>query len=90
MSAGGYGARCDLRVNDTSVSREHAWIERQDDRYFIKDNQSTVSTYVNGARVRPGERRELRPSDEVTLGTVDLIFLDASGFYHFVRTLFGE
>lgn len=81
---------CDLRINDTSVSRMHAWIARQGDDYVIEDNDSTISTYINGGLLRPGELYKLIPSDQLTLGAVDLIFLDATAFFHFVRTLFGD
>ena len=81
---------CDVQINDRSVSRNHAWIERRGGEYFIEDNDSTISTYVNGALIQPGEPFKLVPSDQLTLGTVDLIFLDPVAFYHFVRTLFAE
>ena len=79
---------CDIRINDTSVSRKHAWIERRGNEYQVTDNDSTVATFVNGTRLVPGKPRQLTPSDQVTFGTVDLIFLDADGFYHFVKTFF--
>jgi hypothetical protein len=35
--------------------------------------------------VDPGARCILRPGDRLTVGALDLTFLDAVGFYHFVR-----
>jgi len=80
---------CDICITDKSVSRKHAWIERRGDNYFIEDNHSTIATYLNGRRVAPGEVCQLAPSDQLTFGTVDLLFLDAAAFFHFVRTLFA-
>ena len=85
----GCADECDIRINDKSISRQHAWIERRGDEYWVKDNESTIATYINGQRIEPGTEHKLGPSDQLTLGTVDLIFLDAAGFFHFVRTLFG-
>jgi len=76
---------CDVTLKDTSVSREHAWIELRDGRYHISDNGSTTGTQVNGKHLAADEERKLANSDQVTIGTVDMTYLDAEGFYRFTR-----
>ena len=78
---------CDVTIRDTSVSREHAWIERRDGAYYLTDNGSTVGTKVNGRRLEPDQACKLANSDQVTLGTVDTTYLDAEGFYLFTKVL---
>ena len=38
----------DILVDDSSVSREHAMIERRDGRFVLEDLKSTNGTFVNG------------------------------------------
>lgn len=55
---------CDLALQDTTVSREHAALVRRNDGWWAVDLGSTNGTSVNGTRaaeqrVRPGDRIEL-------------------------------
>jgi diguanylate cyclase (GGDEF)-like protein len=43
----GRGPDCDIRINDTSVSRHHVRIQRQGEAYVLADLQSTNGTFVN-------------------------------------------
>jgi diguanylate cyclase (GGDEF)-like protein len=62
---------CDLRVDDESVSRRHARVERSGDEYFVEDRGSRNGTHVNGRRIR---RERLRPGDRLEVGTLPLRF----------------
>ena len=42
-----------LQIASPLVSRKHATIHREGDRYFIRDLGSGNGTYVNGARIEP-------------------------------------
>ena len=53
-------------LDSPAVSRHHARIVCQDDRYFIEDLQSSNGTFVNGKRVR--ERLQLKEEDNVQIG----------------------
>lgn len=64
-------AAYDARNN--GVSRRHAQIERQENALFIEDLESKNSTYVNGQRLAPHVRQQLRDGDEVRLGNLRLI-----------------
>lgn len=55
---------CDITLEDTTVSRQHAALVRRNDGWWAVDLGSTNGTSVNGTRaaeqrVRPGDRIEL-------------------------------
>jgi len=63
---------CDIVLTGTTVSRRHAQIRREDDRYFLRDVGSTNGTLLNGEPVIGEEL--LRDRDEIAVGTYKLIF----------------
>ncbi len=62
---------CDITLNDTNVSRRHAEIRATGDTFTLVDLGSTNGTKVNGVRVA---QRELLDGDELTFGTITLVF----------------
>lgn len=47
-----FGRRnADVTLDDPDVSRQHAVIERYDEKYLLKDLESTNGTYLNGQRI---------------------------------------
>lgn len=58
--------RCDLRVHDPEVSREHCAIEVYDGVPILKDLQSANGTVLNGHLVR---EHVLHDGDRIGLGT---------------------
>ena len=67
----------DISLDDITVSRRHADIERlADGSYEIRDAGSLNGTYVNGERV---EKTRLSNGDEVQIGKFRMVFLDALG-----------
>ncbi len=68
----GRGPECDVHLDHPSISRLHAFLETDADGIrYIRDNDSTNGTFVNGARVR---RQALRRGDQLVLGAVALQF----------------
>jgi hypothetical protein len=66
----------DVTLAETSVSRNHAVLERRGRGVEVVDLNSENGTFVNGERV---SRRVLADGDVISLGTdVDLAFLDRS------------
>ena len=61
----------DIFLDDVTVSRRHAEIERQDGRFSIRDVGSLNGTYVNRQRV---DQAELASGDEVQIGKFKLTF----------------
>ena len=67
----------DLDAHDAEakVSRRHARIIRENDKYAIEDLGSTNGTYVNrGRRLIPGNRQPLNDGDEIIVGKTFLRF----------------
>lgn len=61
----------EVLLDDITVSRRHAEIERVGSAYSVRDVGSLNGTYVNGHRV---EERDLEHGDEVQVGKFRLIF----------------
>ncbi len=67
----GRGPNNDIQLaTDTSVSRHHAQITNENDRYVVVDLESSNGTSVNGIRIT---RSYLRPNDEVMIGQSKLV-----------------
>jgi adenylate cyclase len=72
----GRGEQNDLRLNDASVSRYHAFLRRVDGRYLLSDVGSQNGTFVNGRRVHAPSA--LQSGDRIRAGRTELTFhLDA-------------
>lgn len=61
-----YGARF--------VSRRHAQIERQGNRFLLTDLGSTNGTLLNGGQLAPRTPQDLRSGAQISIGTVVLLF----------------
>lgn len=67
----GRGPGCDLTLSDGTVSRLHAELIRDGERWVVRDMGSTNGTRVNGWRVR---RAVLEPGDVLALGAQRVVF----------------
>src|ERR1051326_5323894 len=69
----------DVEIDDQSLSRVHASVNRDDDRVWIIDEGSTNGTLVNGTPVPPSGK-PLRDGDEIYLGnpTIVVSFAEAA------------
>jgi pSer/pThr/pTyr-binding forkhead associated (FHA) protein len=63
---------CDIFLDDVTVSRQHAVLERSADTFTIEDQGSLNGTFVNRRRI---ERAELADDDELQIGKYRLTFL---------------
>ena len=68
----GRGEQNDLRLNDASVSRYHAFLRRVDGRYLLSDVGSQNGTFVNGRQVHAPSA--LQSGDRIRAGTTELTF----------------
>jgi ribosomal protein L40E len=71
----GRGRDMDIRLDDDTVSNEHAEILWQDGSLFIEDRHSTNGTFVNGQKV---VRQLLKDKDVVQLGRTRLLLIMAA------------
>jgi CRP-like cAMP-binding protein len=61
--------------HNLSVSRRHARILCEHDRYFLLEEHGVANgTFIRGERIQPGEPRELKHGDRVGFGMVVLFF----------------
>lgn len=54
-------------MNNNAVSRIHADISTKDDSYFIKDNNSTNHTFVNGTMIPANQNVQIFDGDSIML-----------------------
>jgi predicted component of type VI protein secretion system len=68
--------KCDVTLEDPSISKVHCTIVMDDEgRCVIDDMVSTNTTYVNGKRIRRG--RTLNAGDTIIVGNTVLVFLES-------------
>ena len=65
---------CDIVLESGEISRQHARIQRLDDKFYIEDLQSRNGTQVNGLQIR--ERCLLTDQDHIRLCDVVMVFHD--------------
>jgi pSer/pThr/pTyr-binding forkhead associated (FHA) protein len=68
----GRSPECDVFLDDVTVSRRHAELVREGDRFTIRDLGSLNGTFVNRRRI---ESSVLDEDDEVQIGKYRLTFL---------------
>ncbi len=59
-----------IELNDPSVSSRHAELSLSGQGYRIKDLGSTNGSRINGSVLIPGESVDLKPGDQIILGSV--------------------
>lgn len=68
-------AYCDVIIDDQRVSRLHASIvEREDGKFYLKDEGSSGGTYVNRRKLRVNDMVELHHNDIINFNTVGYRF----------------
>lgn len=63
----------DIVIDNKLASRHHAMIQKIKDAYFIKDEDSTNGTFVNGVKIPNGKYVKLNPGDKITVGNANLV-----------------
>lgn len=72
VTTAGRHPRCDIFLDDITVSRHHARFTRRDGLVWVSDENSLNGTYVNRALIE--EPVALRRGDEVQIGKFRMIF----------------
>lgn len=67
----GRNPKCDIFLNDMTVSRRHATLVKDGLSYHIYDENSFNGVWVNGRAV---ESANLQPNDQVQIGSFRLVF----------------
>ena len=66
----------DLTLSGRDVSRHHAMVVLDGEKYIIEDLQSTNGTYINGQQI---SLYILKPGDEIVIGENMIVFDDGTG-----------
>ncbi|MGN0740876.1 MAG: FHA domain-containing protein [Treponema sp.] len=64
----------DVVIDNKLASRHHALIQKIRDDYFLKDEESTNGTYLNGTKIPAGKYVKLNRGDKITIGSANLVF----------------
>lgn len=64
---------CSIVVDNKLVSRFHAVIQKIRDAYFLKDENSTNGTFLNGRKIPNGKYVKLNQGDKISVGPVNLV-----------------
>lgn len=70
----GRDTKCDLRLSNVAVSRQHAVIDSSRDRVQLVDLQSTNGSFIDGRRV---ERYALRDNEVIVIGDCRIEYVAA-------------
>lgn len=62
--------------NNSNVSRRHACISWEDEKYYIQDLQSSNGTFVNGVNIEFGNKHKLKNKDKFVLANEEFIFYE--------------
>jgi len=68
----GRGGLSDFMLDDQEASSEHAVIIKQDNIFYIQDNESTNGIYVNGIKIK--EVKKIEKSDIILIGNTKFRF----------------
>ncbi len=60
----------DIQIKDSSISRNHLKILREKKRYFVEDLRTTNGTFINGKRLEPGKKFEVKEGLPIVIGRV--------------------
>ena len=74
ITVGKLAGAVDLVLDEQSISRLHARISRDGNRFFITDLNSTNGTFRNGMRLEPNASEIIEPGDEIGIGKLKFIY----------------
>lgn len=69
----GRSHQCDIRLDETAVSRRHAEIIRIKNDYFLVDLKSGNGTLLNQKKINPEEKALLKSNDVIRIENFELI-----------------
>jgi len=67
----GRGDEADIQITDERMSRQHFVVGARDDKFFVRDLNSTNGTFVNNSRIT---EQDLKPNDKIRAGQTVVIF----------------
>jgi hypothetical protein len=80
----GCSSHCDVRINDASVSKLHAYLVDKADGWHVTDASSVMGTRVNDEE---SSSAPLQPGDRISIGLIDVVFLMPAELHSLVQQL---
>ncbi|MBF0182803.1 MAG: FHA domain-containing protein [Magnetococcales bacterium] len=77
----GRSATADLRMNEPTISKQHARLEWKENQLWLIDLGSSNGTRINGQPLLPQIARVVRAGDRVSFGKNDFVFLAPERLY---------
>ncbi len=66
--------KVDYAINSRNVSRFHAKLEQEGEKFYLADLNSTNGTFINGRRLLPNEREQVELGDLISFADVTYRF----------------
>lgn len=60
-------------IQEPTISRKHAKVIREGDKYYVVDLDSTCGTYINGKKI---SKRVLNSGDSIMLAGTPMVFVE--------------
>ncbi len=76
----------DVVLDDGSVSRFHAWFEKDEQGWWVADAGSKNGTQVAGKPLTAKQPKLVTSGTRVKIGSLELTFLDTPGFMKLLKT----
>lgn len=75
MIIGRTQGKVDILTENISVGKVHCKILKEGNQYYIIDLDSKNGTYINGNRINPKEKSEIKHRDIIRLSTEEFLFV---------------
>lgn len=62
-----------LVIDEKGIDPHHAKVVQENNKYFLRDNNSASGCFINGQRIT---QKEILPGDIIKIGTTEIIVLD--------------
>ena len=66
----GRSKNCDIVIDDTAISRDHAVLFRRKEGWFVSDTHSKSGVFVNGQKIK--NKVKINLNDTISLGSTTL------------------
>jgi hypothetical protein len=79
----------DIRLDDASVSRFHAWLQEDGKGWLLCDADSKNGTFVDGKRLAANEKAPVKDKAKLKFGEVEVTFLEVDALIAMMEQMIG-
>jgi uncharacterized Tic20 family protein len=65
----------DIIINNQYISSKHLEISMLNNKIYIQDTNSSNGTYIDGEKILPRQKKELRPNNRLIVGSEAVIYM---------------